>query len=223
MISCAMRRGPLCGGAGRGVGRGVGRACAVPDALPAAPAVAFTLGRFAGRLGALGGAPVGRGWPLEPVIVGFVCGRLAGRLDASIAPAGFCGGAPLALFAETLAAGFGGTGFAGTGFVTTGFATSFVAAFGAVFGFTAGFAAFTAGFATGFSAAFAAGLELPPMSLESSPFFSGMCCHVAHQVSNAAAVPPLVVVPGDYLHELVADHHRTERVDNRRAGVALVV
>ena len=124
-------------------------------------------------------------------MVGFTCGRLAGRLEASIAPAGFCGGAPLALLAGTVAAGFAATGFAAG--LATGLAT---------------------GFAAGFAADFSAGLALPPMSLESSPFFSGMRRHVAHQVGNAAAVAPLVVVPGDDLHELVTDHHRAEGVNN---------
>ena len=123
-------------------------------------------------------------------MVGFTCGRFAGRLEASIAPAGFCGGAPLALLAGAAAAGFAATGFG--------------AGFGVLFGFAAGF-----------SAGFSAGLELPPMSLESRPFFSGMRRHVLHQVGNAAAVAPLVVVPGDDLHELIADHHRAEGVDDR--------
>ena len=86
----------------------------------------------------------------------------------------------------------------------------------AVSGFPAtGFAAgFGAGFAAGFGAGFFAGLALPPISLESSPFFSGMRCHVLHEVRNAAAVAPLVVVPGHDLHELVADHHGAKRVNN---------
>ena len=128
------------------------------------------------------------------MIVGFTCGRFAGRLEASIAPAGFCGGAPLALLAGAAAAGFAATGFG--------------AGFGVLFGFAAGLAA-------GFGAGFGAGLELPPRILESSPFFSGMRRHVLHEVGNAAAVAPLVVVPGDDLHELIADHHRAEGVDDR--------
>ena len=206
MSSCAIRRGPVCCGAGRGIGRGTGRACAVGDEAPPALKVAFTFGRLAGRLGAVGGAPVGRGCPLDPVIVSFTCGRFAGRLEASIAPAGFCGGAPLVLLAGRVVAGFATAGFA------TGFAAGLGAGFGVLFGFAAGL-----------GAGFGAGLELPPRSLESSPFFSGMRRHVAHQIGNAAAVTPLVVVPGDDLHELVANHHRAEGVDNRRAGVALVV
>ena len=128
------------------------------------------------------------------MIVGFTCGRFAGRLEASIAPAGFCGGAPLALLAGAAAAGFAATGFG--------------AGFGVLFGFAAGLAA-------GFGAGFGAGLELPPRILESSPFFSGMRRHVLHQVGNAAAVAPLVVVPGDNLHELVTNHHGAEGVDDR--------
>ena len=128
------------------------------------------------------------------MIIGFTCGRFAGRLEASIAPAGFCGGAPLALLAGAAAAGFAATGFG--------------AGFGVLFGFAAGLAA-------GFGAGFGAGLELPPRILESSPFFSGMRRHVLHQVRDAAAVAPLVVVPGDDLHELIADHHCAEGVDDR--------
>ena len=133
-------------------------------------------------------------------MVGFTCGRFAGRLEASIAPAGFCGGAPLALLAGVAVAGFAATGFA------AGFATGLAA------GLAAGFAT---GFAAGFSTDFSFGLALPPMSLESSPFFSGMRRHVLHQVGNAAAVAPLVVVPGDDLHELVTNHHGAEGVNDR--------
>ncbi|MEO0064586.1 MAG: hypothetical protein RLZZ377_1012 [Chloroflexota bacterium] len=131
-------------------------------------------------------------------MVGFTCGRFAGRLEASIAPAGFCGGAPLALLAGVAVAGLAATGFA-TGFAAgfaTGFAAGFAAAFGALFGF-------------------AAGLALPPMSLANKPFFSGMRRHVLHQVGYAAAVAPFVVVPGDDLHELVTDHHGAEGVNDR--------
>ena len=130
-------------------------------------------------------------------MVGFTCGRFAGRLEASIAPAGFCGGAPLALLAGAAAAGFAATGFAAG--LATGLATGFAAGFGTGFGALFGFAA---------------GLAPPPMSLASRPFFSGMRRHVLHEVCDAAAVAPLVVVPGDDLHELVADHHRAEGVNN---------
>ena len=135
-------------------------------------------------------------------MVGFTCGRFAGRLEASIAPAGFCGGAPLALLAGAAAAGFAAAGFAAG--LAAGLATGFAAGFGAGFGFVAG-------------------LALPPMSLASRPFFSGMRRHVLHEVRNAAAVAPLVVVPGDDLHELIAHHHGAEGVDDRRTRVALVV
>ena len=134
-------------------------------------------------------------------MVGFTCGRFAGRLEASIAPAGFCGGAPLALLAGA-AAGFAATGFAAG--LAAGLATGFAAGFGAGFGFVAG-------------------LALAPMSLASRPFFSGMRRHVLHEVRDAAAVAPLVVVPGDDLHELIAHHHGAEGVDDRRTRVALVV
>jgi len=134
-------------------------------------------------------------------MVGFTCGRFAGRLEASIAPAGFCGGAPLALLAGA-AAGFAATGFAAG--LAAGLATGFAAGFGAGFGFVAG-------------------LALAPMSLASRPFFSGMRRHVLHEVRDAAAVAPLVVVPSDDLHELIAHHHGAEGVDDRRTRVALVV
>lgn len=135
-------------------------------------------------------------------MVGFTCGRFAGRLEASIAPAGFCGGAPLALLAGVAVAGFAATGFAAG--LAAGFAAGFAAAFGALFGF-------------------AAGLALPPMSLANKPFFSGMRRHVLHQVGYAAAVAPFVVVPGDDLHELVTDHHGAKGVNDRGARVALVI
>ncbi|NDH27937.1 MAG: hypothetical protein EBX81_01225 [bacterium] len=64
------------------------------------------------------------------MIVGFTCGRFAGRLEASIAPAGFCGGVPLAPFVGAAAAGF-----------RAGFATGLAANF-------------AAGLATGFDACF---------------------------------------------------------------------
>ncbi len=207
MSSCAIRRGPVCCGAGRGIGRGTGRACVAVGEAPPTVIVALTLGRFAGRLGAVGGAPVGRGCPLDPVIVGFTCGRFAGRLEASIAPAGFCDGAPLVLLAGRVVAGFAATGFGAPGF-GAGFGVLFSLAAGLAAGFGVLF-----GFAAGLGAGFGAGLELPPRSLENSPFFSGMRRHVAHQVGNAAAVTPLIVVPGDDLHELVANHHRAEGVD----------
>ena len=131
-------------------------------------------------------------------MVGFTCGRFAGRLEASIAPAGFCGGAPLALLAALVVAGFDAAGLAAGFWVgfATGLAAGLAADFGALFGF-------------------AAGLELPPRSRESSPFASGMRRHVLHQVGNTAAVAPLVVVPGDDLHKLVAHHHRAEGVNDR--------
>ena len=134
-------------------------------------------------------------------MVDFTCGRFAGRLEASIAPAGFCGGAPLALLTGA-AAGFAATGFAAG--LAAGLATGFAAGFGAGFGFVAG-------------------LALAPMSLASRPFFSGMRRHVLHEVRDAAAVAPLVVVPSDDLHELIAHHHGAEGVDDRRTRVALVV
>ena len=61
MSSCAKRRGPVCCGAGRGIGRGTGRTSFVAVGAPPGLTVALTFGRFAGRLGAVGGAPVGRG------------------------------------------------------------------------------------------------------------------------------------------------------------------
>lgn len=226
MISGAIRRGPLCGGAGRGIGRGVGRVGEPPVGLPTGFVVALTLGRLAGRLGAVGGAPVGRGCPLDPVIVGFTCGRLAGRLDASIAPAGFGGGEPPAFgvgAAFDAGAGLaGGVGFTGVVALeapdlAAGFAAGFEAGFAAGLGeeFAAGFADDVAGaFAGPVAGVFAAGFTALPISREMKLFFSAMRRHVVDEVGDATAVTPLIVIPGHDLHELVADHHGAEGVDD---------
>src|SRR6187399_242643 len=48
-------------------------------------------------------------------------------------------------------------------------------------------------------------------------------CDERGDVSDAAAVAPLVVVPRDDLHEVAAQGHRGGRVDDRRAAVAAEV
>src|SRR5574337_130030 len=47
--------------------------------------------------------------------------------------------------------------------------------------------------------------------------------HVGHEVGHAAAVAPLVVVPGDDLHEVAAEDHAGRGVDDRGAAVAAEV
>src|SRR4051794_22149637 len=56
----------------------------------------------------------------------------------------------------------------------------------------------------------------------------GMCSGEAvgdelREVRDAAAVAPLVVVPGDDLHEVASQHHVRREVDDGAAGVAAVV
>ncbi|MEY4046419.1 MAG: hypothetical protein RIR19_888, partial [Chloroflexota bacterium] len=108
--------------------------------------------------------------------------------------------------------------------------TGLGATFGATFAtcFTAGFVAalapdFTAGFAAGFGvtfdgdfgAAFDFGCGFgEPMSREKIPFFSAMRRHKACEVGDAAAVAPLVVVPGDDLREGAVQHHGARRVND---------
>ena len=186
--------------------------------------------RFAGRLGPPADAPDacvapfgGSGGP------GFTCGRLAGRLGAIFGAPRFTPGFP--------ADGFGGTSVAvlTTGF-GVGFAADFAAAFGAGFAEGVGFAAlfagaglvraFGAGFAgAGFGAGFAA-LFVGAGALkrrERMPFFSATGGHELHEIRNAAAVTPLVVIPGHNLGEVVAEQHGAGRVNDCGAGVATEV
>ena len=135
---------------------------------------------------------------------------MAGRLGAIFGAPRFTPGFP--------ADGFGGTSVA---VLTTGFGVGFAAGFGA--GFGAGFAtAFGAGFAAGFGAGFAA-LFAGAGALkrrERMLFFSATSGHELHEIRNAAAVTPLVVIPGHYLGKVVAEQHGAGRVNDCGAGVA---
>ena len=124
--------------------------------------------------------------------------------------AGALTGAFTEAFTDAFASGFA----AGAGELF-GFATGFESrlALGVASGFTAGF---VAGFAAGLATGFAAGFGARPMSREKiPPFFSAMGRHVLHEVCHATAISPLVVVPGDNLHELIAHHHRAQSVNDR--------
>ena len=174
-------------------------ACVAPFSGSGAPG--FTCGRFAGRLGAIFGAPrFTPGFPAD----GF------GATSVNFATVG-------ATFAATFAAGFGASfgatftaAFAGDDFAAGFFATGFGVGFGAGF-FAAGF------FAAGF---FSVG---PEKMRERRPFFSGTGGHELHKVRNTAAVAPLVVVPSDHLGEVVAEQHGARRVDDCGARVTAEV
>ncbi len=166
----------------------------------------------------------------------MTCGRLAGRLGAIFGAPRFTPGFP--------ADGFGGTSVA---VLTTGFGVCFAAGFGACFAdavfataFGAGFAdtGFAAGFAAGFAGAvFAAGFDAGFAALfragfagvgtlkrrERMPFFSATSGHELHEIRNAAAVTPLVVIPGHNLGEVVAEQHGARRVNDCGARVAAEV
>ena len=166
----------------------------------------------------------------------MTCGRLAGRLGAIFGAPRFTPGFP--------ADGFGGTSVA---VLTTGFGVCFAAGFGACFAdavfataFGAGFAdtGFAAGFAAGFAGAvFAAGFDAGFAALfragfagvgtlkrrERMPFFSATSGHELHEIRNAAAVTPLVVIPGHYLGEVVAEQHGACRINDCGARVATEV
>src|SRR5262245_47498292 len=47
--------------------------------------------------------------------------------------------------------------------------------------------------------------------------------HVADQVTHAAGVAPLVVVPGQHLHEIAVDDGRRWQIHDRRVWVAVEV
>ena len=105
----------------------------------------------------------------------------------------------------------------GAGFADTGFAAGFAAGFaGAVFA-----AGFDAGFAALFGAGFA-GVDAVKRR-ERMPFFSATGGHELHEIRNAAAVTPLVVIPGHNLGEVVAEQHGAGRVNDCGAGVATEV
>ena len=139
---------------------------------------------------------------------------MAGRLGAIFGAPRFTPGFP--------ADGFGGTSVA---VLTTGFGVGFAAGFAA--GFGAGFAtAFGAGFAAGFGATFGAGFAAlfagagALKRRERMLFFSATSGHELHEIRNAAAVTPLVVIPGHYLGEVVAEQHGAGRVNDCGARVA---
>ena len=169
-------------------------ACVAPFSGSGAPG--FTCGRFAGRLGAIFGAPrFTPGFPAD----GF------GATSVNFATVG-------ATFTGAFAAGF-----------AAGFGASFGATFGVTFGVTfavgdlaTGF--FATGFGAGFFAAgfFSGGAE---KMRERRPFFSATGGHELHKVRNTTAVAPLVVVPGDHLGEVIAEQHGARRVDDCGARV----
>ena len=156
---------------------------------------------------------------------------MAGRLGAILGAPRFTPGFP--------ADGFGGTSVA---VLTTGLGVGFAAGFGAGFAdgvFAAGFGALFATdfagavFATALGAAFAAGVGAGFTALftgagtlkrrERMPFFSATGDHELHEIRNSAAVSPLVVIPGDHLGEVVAEHHGACRIDDCGARVAAKV
>ena len=174
-------------------------------------------GLFAGRLDVVTADPADG----TPGVPGFVSGLFAGRLDAVTA------------LCETFIGGFPELELLGRG---AGTSTGFGATFGATFAtcFPAGFVGalvFVAALVTGFTVAFAAGFGVAfdgdfgaafdfgcgfgePMSREKIPFFSAMRRHKACEVGDAAAVAPLVVVPGDDLREGAVQHHGARRVND---------
>ena len=173
---------------------------------------------MAGRLGAIFGAPrFTPGFPAD----GF------GGTSVAVLTTGFGVGFGVgfgacfadAVFAAAFGAGFADTGFAaafGAGFADTGFAAGFAAAFAAGFG-----AVFDAGFAALFGVGFA-GVDTLKRR-ERMPFFSATSGHELHEIRNAAAVTPLVVIPGHYLGEVVAEQHGACRINDCGARVATEV
>ena len=175
---------------------------------------------MAGRLGAIFGAPrFTPGFPADGfggtsvavLTTGFGVGFAAGFADAVFA-AGFGAGFAGAVFAADFGAGVTAL-FAGAGFA---------AGFGAVFAGADFAAAFGAGFAgAGFAALFAGAGALKRR--ERMLFFSATSGHELHEIRNAAAVTPLVVVPGHNLGEVVAEQHGARRVNDCGARVAAEV
>ncbi len=160
---------------------------------------------------------------------------MAGRLGAIFGAPRFTPGFP--------ADGFGGTSVA---VLTTGFGAGFGVGFGACFAdavfaaaFGAGFAdaVFAAAFGAGFAAGFGAGFDAGFAALfragfagvdtlkrrERMLFFSATSGHELHEIRNAAAVTPLVVIPGHYLGEVVAEQHGACRINDCGARVATEV
>jgi len=156
---------------------------------------------LAGRLGAIFGAPrFTPGFPAD----GF------GGTSVAVLTTGFGAG-----FAAGFEAGFE-AGFA-EGVFATGFGAGFA---GAVFAAALG-AGFAAGVGAGFAAVFAGAGALNRR--ERMPFFSATGGHELHEIRNAAAVTPLVVVPSHYLGEVVAEQHGACRINDCGARVATEV
>ena len=157
---------------------------------------------MAGRLGAIFGAPrFTPGFPAD----GF------GGTSVAVLTTGFAAGFADAVFAAGFVAGFAGAVFAaglGAGFAGAVFAAGFGAGFDA--GFTALFGAGFAGVGT-------------LKRRERMPFFSATGSHELHEIRNAAAVTPLVVIPGHNLGEVVAEQHGARRVNDCGARVAAEV
>ena len=178
--------------------------------------------RFAGRLGPPMDAPDacvapfgGSGAP------GFTCGRFAGRLGAIFGAPRFTPGFPADGFGAT-SVNFAAVGAAFTAGLAAGFGASFGVSFGATFAvgdFATGF--FATGFGAGFGAGFFSGGA--EKMRERRLFFSATGGHELHKICNAAAVAPLVVVPGDHLGEVVAEQHGACRIDDCGARVTTEV
>ena len=183
-------------------------ACVAPFGGSGTPG--FTCGRFAGRLGAIFGAPrLTPGFPAD--------GFGATSVDFAIVGAAFATGLVAGLatgFAAAFTAGLA-TDFAGAGLAGAGFAGAFATGFGAGL-FAANF--FSVGFFTaGFFLIGAAKMR------ERRPFFSATGGHKLHEIRDAAAVAPLVVIPGHYLGEVVAEQHGACRINDCGARVATEV
>ena len=173
---------------------------------------------MAGRLGAIFGAP--RFTP------GFPADGFGGTSVAVLTTGfgvGFAAGFAGAVFAAALGAGLA-AGFA-AGFAGAVFAAALGAGFAALFG--AGFAGavFAAALGAGFAALFGAGFAGVGTlkRRERMPFFSATGGHELHEIRNAAAVTPLVVVPGHNLGEVVAEQHGACGINDCGARVATEV
>lgn len=162
-------------------------ACVAPFGGSGTPG--FTCGRFAGRLGAIFGAP--RFTPGFPD-AGFGATSVDFLINGAAFAIGFSGG--------LVGAGLVGAGLVGT--FTGAFATGFDAGF-----FTAVFFA-TNFFSVGFFSVGAAKMR------ERRPFFSATGGHELHKICNSTAVAPLVVIPGDHLGEVVTEQHGARGIDD---------
>ena len=177
-------------------------ACVAPFGGSGTPG--FTCGRFAGRLGAIFGAPrLTPGFPADGFGATSVDFTIVGAAFATGLVAGLATGFAAA-FTAGLATGFAGAGLAGA--FTGAFATGFGAGL-----FAANF------FSVGFFSVGAAKMR------ERRPFFSATGGHKLHKIRDAAAVAPLVVVPGDYLGEVVTEQHGARRINDCGARVAAEV